>query len=67
MHPFVNNLTITIAGEIKEGVLRIGSTTVQVHNPDMSIKVPDVLFYENAQVGSGNYNEKCFYVHYFGL
>jgi len=37
-------------GEIKDGILRIGNTRVAVHNPDTKMKVPDVLFYENAQV-----------------
>ena len=31
-------------------MLRVGNTEVAVHNPDLSIKVPDVLFYENPQV-----------------
>ena len=39
-----------ITGEIKDGILRIGNTRVAVHNPDTKMKVPDVLFYENAQV-----------------
>ena len=60
-HAFINDLCLTIVGEIKEGILRIGNTTVQVHNPDLSIKVPDVLFYENAQVGSDNCN-LCFFL-----
>ena len=66
-HAFINDLCLTIVGEIKEGILRIGNTTVQVHNRDLSIKVPDVLFYENAQVGSDNCNLCFFYVHYFGI
>ncbi len=35
-------------------MLRIGSTSAPVHNPDLSIKVPDVLFYENPQVRTGS-------------
>ncbi|KAL7983993.1 hypothetical protein Chor_004533 [Crotalus horridus] len=35
--------------EIKSGVLRIGRVQIPVYNPDESIKVPDVLFYENTQ------------------
>ncbi|ELU02005.1 hypothetical protein CAPTEDRAFT_192877 [Capitella teleta] len=35
--------------EVKDGVLRIGSTTVDVHNAESKMKVPDVLFYENPQ------------------
>jgi len=37
-------------GEIKEGFLRIGDTSVPVYSPETKTKVPDVLFYENAQV-----------------
>uniref|UniRef100_A0A670Y8E4 von Willebrand factor A domain-containing protein 8 n=1 Tax=Pseudonaja textilis TaxID=8673 RepID=A0A670Y8E4_PSETE len=36
-------------GEIKSGVLRIGSVQIPVYNPYESMKVPDVLFYENPQ------------------
>ncbi|XP_070607484.1 von Willebrand factor A domain-containing protein 8 isoform X3 [Erythrolamprus reginae] len=35
--------------EIKSGVLRIGSVQIPVYNPCESVKVPDVLFYENTQ------------------
>ncbi|KAM8976160.1 von Willebrand factor A domain-containing protein 8 [Pelodytes ibericus] len=35
--------------EISSGMLRVGSVTVPVFNPDEKIKVPDVLFYENTQ------------------
>uniref|UniRef100_A0A8C5PST0 von Willebrand factor A domain-containing protein 8 n=1 Tax=Leptobrachium leishanense TaxID=445787 RepID=A0A8C5PST0_9ANUR len=35
--------------EIKSGILRVGSVTAPVFNPDEKIKVPDVLFYENTQ------------------
>ena len=31
-------------------MLRIGSTSVPVYNPDNRTKVPDILFYENPQV-----------------
>jgi len=37
-------------GEIKDGMLRIGNTSVPVYAPETKMKVPDVLFYENAQV-----------------
>lgn len=37
-------------GEIKDGELHIGQTTVPVYNPENKTKVPDVLFYENDQV-----------------
>jgi len=30
--------------------LRIGNTKVPVYTPETKLKVPDVLFYENAQV-----------------
>ncbi|CAH1781042.1 unnamed protein product [Owenia fusiformis] len=45
----VDNLEKSITCEIKEGILRIGTTEVAVHNPETKMKVPDVLFYENAQ------------------
>ncbi|XP_074844543.1 von Willebrand factor A domain-containing protein 8 isoform X3 [Carettochelys insculpta] len=35
--------------EVNNGVLRIGSTTMPVYNPNEKMKVPDVLFYENTQ------------------
>uniref|UniRef100_A0A8B9E596 von Willebrand factor A domain-containing protein 8 n=1 Tax=Anser cygnoides TaxID=8845 RepID=A0A8B9E596_ANSCY len=35
--------------EINHGVLKIGSVTMPVYNPSEKMKVPDVLFYENAQ------------------
>ncbi|XP_058040476.1 von Willebrand factor A domain-containing protein 8 isoform X1 [Ahaetulla prasina] len=35
--------------EIKSGVLRIGSVQIPVYKPYESMKVPDVLFYENTQ------------------
>ncbi|XP_075708404.1 von Willebrand factor A domain-containing protein 8 isoform X2 [Rhinoderma darwinii] len=35
--------------EIKSGTLSLGSVTVPVFNPGEKMKVPDVLFYENAQ------------------
>lgn len=37
-------------GEINDGILKIGSVTMPVYNPSEKMKVPDVLFYENAQV-----------------
>lgn len=41
---------MNITGEIKDNRLRIGNTEVDVYNPGNRTKVPDVLFYENAQV-----------------
>ena len=38
-----------VAGEVKDGVLRIGTTTVDVYNPETKTKVPDVIFYDNPQ------------------
>ncbi|XP_069495477.1 von Willebrand factor A domain-containing protein 8 [Ambystoma mexicanum] len=35
--------------EIKSGILKIGSVTVPVYDPNEKMKVPDVLFYENTQ------------------
>ncbi|XP_078693816.1 von Willebrand factor A domain-containing protein 8-like isoform X5 [Branchiostoma floridae x Branchiostoma belcheri] len=35
--------------EVKDGQVRIGTTTAQVYNPENRMKVPDVLFYDNAQ------------------
>lgn len=37
-------------GEINNGILKIGSVTMPIYNPSEKMKVPDVLFYENAQV-----------------
>ncbi|XP_062861685.1 von Willebrand factor A domain-containing protein 8 [Trichomycterus rosablanca] len=34
---------------IKDGVLTIGKVSAPLYNPDEKMKVPDVLFYENAQ------------------
>ena len=41
-------------GEIKDNKLRIGTTEVDVYNPENKTKVPDVLFYENTQVSLKN-------------
>ncbi|KAG7467129.1 hypothetical protein MATL_G00150010 [Megalops atlanticus] len=35
--------------QVKDGVLRIGTVSAPVYNPNEKMKVPDVLFYENAQ------------------
>eukprot|EP00058_Branchiostoma_floridae_P007969 XP_002593457.1 hypothetical protein BRAFLDRAFT_277037 [Branchiostoma floridae] len=35
--------------EVKDGQVRIGTTTAQVYDPENRMKVPDVLFYDNAQ------------------
>ncbi|XP_054831079.1 von Willebrand factor A domain-containing protein 8 [Eublepharis macularius] len=35
--------------EVSSGILRIGAAAIPVHNPSERMKVPDVLFYENAQ------------------
>ena len=37
-------------GEKKDGMLRIGSTTVPTTTHSSEAKVPDVLFYDNPQV-----------------
>uniref|UniRef100_A0AAV2K2C1 von Willebrand factor A domain-containing protein 8 n=1 Tax=Knipowitschia caucasica TaxID=637954 RepID=A0AAV2K2C1_KNICA len=34
---------------VKDGVLTIGGVSAPVYNPDMKLKVPDVLFYDNPQ------------------
>ncbi|KAM4608925.1 von Willebrand factor A domain-containing protein 8 isoform 1-T1 [Polymixia lowei] len=34
---------------VEDGVLTIGSVSAPVYNPDEKMKVPDVLFYDNAQ------------------
>ncbi|XP_030642749.1 von Willebrand factor A domain-containing protein 8 [Chanos chanos] len=34
---------------VKDGVLTIGNVSATVYHPDEKMKVPDVLFYENAQ------------------
>jgi MoxR-like ATPase len=45
----VDGVEKSITCGITDGVLRIGNTTVPVFNPENKTKVPDVLFYENAQ------------------
>jgi len=50
------------AGEIKDGILRIGNTSVPVYTPETKMKVPDVLFYENAQVKLLMYYSVCLYL-----
>ncbi|KAM9319394.1 von Willebrand factor A domain-containing protein 8 [Gastrophryne carolinensis] len=37
------------SSEIKSGILRLGSISVPVFNPDEKMKVPDIVFYENNQ------------------
>jgi len=34
---------------VKDGVIRIGKTSVPVYKPENKTKVPDILFYENPQ------------------
>uniref|UniRef100_A0A8C6UA26 von Willebrand factor A domain-containing protein 8 n=1 Tax=Neogobius melanostomus TaxID=47308 RepID=A0A8C6UA26_9GOBI len=34
---------------VKDGVLTIGGVSAPVYSPDMKLKVPDVLFYDNPQ------------------
>jgi len=53
-----------VAGEIKDGVLRIGNTTVPIHAPATKLKVPDVLFYENAQVMTSSLSGAFVVVHF---
>lgn len=43
-------LVSLFSGEIRDGELHIGQTTVPVYNPENKTKVPNVLFYENHQV-----------------
>ncbi|CAD5122119.1 DgyrCDS10568 [Dimorphilus gyrociliatus] len=45
----VENIENSITCGIKNGVLRIGNTTVDINQTDAKMKVPDVLFYENPQ------------------
>uniref|UniRef100_T1INA4 von Willebrand factor A domain-containing protein 8 n=1 Tax=Strigamia maritima TaxID=126957 RepID=T1INA4_STRMM len=45
----VEDLHKAITSEVKDGVLRIGSVTTSVYKPEAKTKVPDVLFYDNAQ------------------
>ncbi|XP_023930017.1 von Willebrand factor A domain-containing protein 8 [Lingula anatina] len=45
----VDSIERAVTCEIKEGMLRIGETEAEVFNPENKMKVPDVLFYENAQ------------------
>uniref|UniRef100_A0A7M4DXF6 von Willebrand factor A domain-containing protein 8 n=1 Tax=Crocodylus porosus TaxID=8502 RepID=A0A7M4DXF6_CROPO len=35
--------------EVHNGILKIGSTSMPIYNPNEKMKVPDVLFYENTQ------------------
>ncbi|GFO07343.1 von Willebrand factor a domain-containing protein 8-like [Plakobranchus ocellatus] len=39
----------SITCEVKDGVVRIGQTSVPVYSPENQTKVPDILFYENPQ------------------
>ncbi|XP_070694357.1 von Willebrand factor A domain-containing protein 8 [Pempheris klunzingeri] len=34
---------------VKDGVLTIGNVSAPIYNPNLKLKVPDVLFYENPQ------------------
>uniref|UniRef100_A0A8B9JC03 von Willebrand factor A domain containing 8 n=1 Tax=Astyanax mexicanus TaxID=7994 RepID=A0A8B9JC03_ASTMX len=43
---------------VRDGVLTIGKVSAPVYNPDEKMKVPDVLFYENAQ-GVGKNKIDC--------
>ncbi|XP_064638932.1 von Willebrand factor A domain-containing protein 8-like [Lineus longissimus] len=45
----VDGIERAISSEVKGSRLRIGQTEVDVHNPENKTKVPDVLFYDNAQ------------------
>ena len=40
---------------MKDGILRIGRTTMPVFNPENGMMVPDTLFYENPQVNRGKF------------
>ncbi|CAG5132917.1 unnamed protein product, partial [Candidula unifasciata] len=39
----------SVTCEVKDGIVRIGETSVPVYNPENRTKVPDILFYENPQ------------------
>ncbi|KAK0046521.1 E3 ubiquitin-protein ligase RNF14 [Biomphalaria pfeifferi] len=39
----------SISCEVKDGIVRLGKTSVAVYNPLNRTKVPDILFYENPQ------------------
>uniref|UniRef100_A0A2C9MAM2 von Willebrand factor A domain-containing protein 8 n=1 Tax=Biomphalaria glabrata TaxID=6526 RepID=A0A2C9MAM2_BIOGL len=39
----------SISCEVKDGIVRLGKTSVAVYNPQNRTKVPDILFYENPQ------------------
>lgn len=45
----LDNYDKAITCEVKDGMLRLGNTSVPVYNPDNRTKVPDILFYENPQ------------------
>ncbi|KAL4221611.1 von Willebrand factor A domain-containing protein 8 [Mactra antiquata] len=47
--PSIDGIEKSITCEVKNNKLRIGTTEVDVYNPDNKTKVPDVLFYENTQ------------------
>lgn len=49
-HPRSDRLSCISLATIKDGVLTIGNVSAPVYNPDMKMKVPDVLFYDNPQV-----------------
>uniref|UniRef100_A0A8C9U383 von Willebrand factor A domain-containing protein 8 n=1 Tax=Scleropages formosus TaxID=113540 RepID=A0A8C9U383_SCLFO len=40
---------VDLSCQIKDGVLTLGQVSVPVYSPDEKMKVPDVLFYDNAQ------------------
>lgn len=43
-------LLCALLGTVEDGVLTVGSVSAPVYNPDIKIKVPDVLFFNNPQV-----------------
>ncbi|XP_076454368.1 von Willebrand factor A domain-containing protein 8-like [Babylonia areolata] len=45
----LDNYDKAVTCEVKDGMLRLGNTSVPVYNPDNRTKVPDILFYENPQ------------------
>uniref|UniRef100_A0ABM0MSB4 von Willebrand factor A domain-containing protein 8-like n=1 Tax=Saccoglossus kowalevskii TaxID=10224 RepID=A0ABM0MSB4_SACKO len=50
--PFQSNavdIEKAVTCEIKDGILRVGNTSVSVYDPENKMMVPDVLFYENPQ------------------
>ncbi|GFR87627.1 von Willebrand factor A domain-containing protein 8-like [Elysia marginata] len=39
----------SVTCEVKDGIVRIGQTSIPIYSPQNQTKVPDILFYENPQ------------------